>query len=129
MLKEHLIAKTSPQAHVGNIVLWENYRVTVLGERLFRLEQSDRGIFRDKATQAVWFRDMPKQNFTVDDNERIAIIDTGACKLILKKERAQVCVELDGVTVRADNYGNLLGTYRTLDNCDGDIAKRHWRPE
>ena len=129
MLKNYLIAKTSPQAHLGNIVLWENYRVTVLGERLFRLEQSDRGIFRDKATQAVWFRDMPKQNFTVDDNERTAIIDTGACKLILKKERAQVCVELNGVTVRADNYGNLLGTYRTLDNCDGDIAKRHWRPD
>ena len=126
MLKEHLIAKTRPLAHVENVVRWGEYRVTVLGNRLFRLERSERGIFRDGATQAVWFRDMPKQFFTVNQNEKTAYIDTGACRLILHKERGQVCVEMDGKSIRVDNYGNLLGTYRTLDCCDGDVFYRHW---
>ena len=126
MLKEYLIAKTNPEAHIGNFVYWEDYRVTVLGDRLFRLEQSKIKKFRDEATQAVWFRNMPLQEFTLSENDRTAIIDTGACKLILVKEREHVCVEMDGKRIRLDNTGNLLGTYRTLDNCDGDIRKRHW---
>ena len=61
MLKEHLIVKTRPQANEGNIVYWEEYRITVLGKRLFRLERSENRIFRDSATQAIWYRDMPQQ--------------------------------------------------------------------
>ncbi|MBO5362789.1 MAG: hypothetical protein J6A46_00500, partial [Clostridia bacterium] len=129
MLKEYLIAKTRPQANTENVVLWEDYRVTVLGSRLFRLEKSARRKFRDGATQAIFYRDMPKQTFTFEANEQTATVDTGVCKLILKKERGQVCVEFDGKSVRMDNYGNLLGTYRTLDNCNGDVHFRYWRPE
>ncbi len=125
-MKEHLIVKTSPKADEGNIVYWDYYRVTVLGDRLFRLEYSKRRKFRDEATQAVWFRNMPEQKFTISENDRTAIIDTGVCKLILVQERGHVCVEMGGKSIRLDNSGNLLGTYRTLDNCDGGIAKRHW---
>ena len=129
MLKEHLIVKTRPQANEGNVVRWRDYRITVLGDRLFRLEQSERGIFRDSATQAVWYRDMPKQAFAFTSDEKAAVIDTGACKLILRGDRGQVRVELNGKVVRADNSGNLLGTYRTLDCCDGDMYYRHWIPD
>lgn len=41
MLDKHLIAKTAPEANKKNVILWKNYRVTVLGERLFRLERSE----------------------------------------------------------------------------------------
>ena len=129
MLKEHLIIKTRPQANEENIVRWGVYRVTVLGDRLFRMERSERGIFRDSATQAVWYRDMPKQAFAFTSDEKTAVIDTGACKLILRGDRGQVRVELNGRVVRVDNSGNLLGTYRTLDCCDGDMHYRHWIPD
>ena len=126
MLYAHLIANTAPKACAENIVFWEHYRVTVLGARLFRLEQSENGRFRDCATQAVWFRDMPKQKFKVEILDGKAVISTSACKLILAKDRGHVCVELDGKRIFADNMGNLLGTYRTLDNCNGDTHFRHW---
>ncbi len=121
MLKEHLIVETRPQAKAENVLLWGDYRVSVLAPRLFRLERSERGIFRDDATQSVWYRDAEKQNFTFREEGDKAIVDTGECKLILTKERGQVCVELDGVLKKADNAGNLLGTYRTLDGCDGEL--------
>ena len=129
MLDKHLIVHTRPMASKENIVFWQDYRITVLGERLFRLEQSKQKRFRDKATQAVWFRDMPKVEFTFADHGETAVIDTGAAKLILSKDRGQVCVERVGRRVLANNDGNLLGTYRTLDNCSADVYYRPWIPE
>ena len=52
-----LIAKMRGKARKENVLFWKDYRVTVLSARLFRLEKSPEGIFRDCATQAVWFRD------------------------------------------------------------------------
>ena len=129
MLREHLIVKTRPQANPENIVCWGDYRITVLGSRLFRMEKSANGKFRDEATQAIWYRDFPKQFFTFEENNNTAVIDTGACRLILKEDRVQVCVEIEKRKIRLDNYGNLLGTYRTLDNCNGDTHYRRWRPD
>ena len=126
MLNAHLKVKTAPNACAENIVFFEKYRVTVLGARLFRLERSENGRFRNCATQSIWFRNMPKQKFTVDFMNDRAVISTPKCKLILAKDRGQVCVELDGKRIFADNFGNLLGTYRTLDNCNGDVHFRPW---
>lgn len=119
MLKEHLIAKTRPLAAQENVVLWENYRVTVLQDRLFRIERSEEKRFRDEATQSVWFRDMPPQEFTVSRSAERLLIRTKACRLILRKNRAECLVEWDGKLRKIDNYGNLKGTYRTLDGWDG----------
>ena len=66
MLDKHLIAITRPQAKEENIVSWKNYRVTVLQDRLFRLEYNADKSYRDEATQSVWFRDMLPQDFRVE---------------------------------------------------------------
>ena len=126
MLNERLIVKTSPKANPENIVRWRDYRVTILTDRLFRLEQSFEGKFRDDATQAVWFRNMPKQEYRLLSSDNHAVIETGACILILYKARGQVCVEINGMRRSLDNYGNLLGTCRTLDNCDGNVRFAPW---
>lgn len=126
MLHSHLIAKTAPVANEENMIYWKNYRVTVLGTRFFRLEQSECGKFRNEATQAVFYRNMPKQDFTFVDEGKTAVIDTGECKLLLSEDSGQVCVELENKRILLNNAGNLLGTYRTLDNCNGEIY-RHWR--
>ena len=75
MLNKHLIMETRPQANEGNILRWGEYRITVLGDRLFRMERSERGIFRDSATQSVWYRDMPKQAFRFMETQDGAVID------------------------------------------------------
>ena len=92
VLANHLIAKTRPRAIDENIVFWKDYRITVLSDRLFRLEISESHIYRDEATQSVWFRDMPAQRFSFKQSELEAIVDTGACKLILRADRSDCSI-------------------------------------
>ncbi len=120
MLDKHLIASTRPLANEKNVLFWKNYRVTVLADRLFRLEYSKDKKFRDDATQSVFYRDMPPQAFSVEKTEKSCVISTGACRLILAEARDDCRVELQGKRQRIDNKGNLMGTYRTLDGYDGD---------
>lgn len=119
-LSKHLIVKTRPLADAANIVLWGDYRVTVLGERLFRLENNAARKYRDAATQVVWYRDMPVQKFTVSAGEECTI-ETSACKLILREKREDCAAVLGETEIRLDNAENLFGTYRTLDCCDADM--------
>lgn len=128
-LVPHLIAKTRPQADPKNMIFWKNYRVTVLGERLFRLERSPAKKFRDGATQAVWFRDMPPVKFVASYGEEECAVQTAACKLILREKREDCAAELGGEEIKLDNEKNLLGTYRTLDGCDADAYQYGKAPE
>lgn len=119
MLDRHLVAVTRPKARQENITLWKNYRITVLQDRLFRIEHSEKKSFRDEATQSVWFRDMPAQAFSVTEEKDCLIIQTPRCKLIIKENRADCRVEFDGKQLEIVNAQNLGGTYRTLDCCNG----------
>ena len=120
MLDKHLIAKTRPIANQKNILLWKDYRVTVLGDRLFRLEKSEKHIFRDEATQTVWFRDVLPQNFTVVQKDNLLSVKTSACELILREKREDCRIKLGDKLLKLNNDFNLKGTYRTLDEYDGD---------
>lgn len=128
MLQKHLIVKTRPLANENNIVLWRDYRVTVLADGLFRVEQNAAKKFRDGATQSVWYRDMPPQTFEVAESFDRLTVKTSRCKLILRPLRKDAAVELDGKRVRLDNAHNLGGTYRTLDACNGDDFSAPWLP-
>ena len=119
MLDKHLVAVTRPKARKENIILWKNYRITVLQDRLFRMEYSPNKKFRDEATQSVWFRDMPTQEFSVTEDKSGLTIQTARCKLIVKENRKDCRVELDGKELELINAQNLGGTYRTLDCCNG----------
>lgn len=120
MLDQHLIAKTRPVANEESVVFWKNYRVTVLADRLFRLERSEKQAFRDAATLSVFYRDAAPVAFSVSKTEKECLISTGACALLLKEKREECRVLLGGKRVRIENTGNLMGTYRTLDGYDGD---------
>ena len=131
MLKKSLIAHTSPVADEKNIIKWKDYRITVLADRLFRIEKGCKHDFRDAATQTVWFRNVPPQKFSVNENSSCAEVFTERCKLVLFAEReksyAQIGRRKDGniggKKIKLSNAGNLKGTYRTLDGCDGNILK------
>ncbi len=126
MLDRHLTVKTYGTALEENIVLWRDYRVTVLDAGLFRIEKNDKCVWRDKATQSVWYRNMPPQHFSVEKGENSSKISTQRATLLLKPSIEDCMVELAGELLKIDNAGNLLGTYRTLDNCDGDMCFIDW---
>ncbi len=122
MLDKHLIAKTEPVALQENIVIEGNTRITVLADRLFRIEQEPKGHFCDKATQTVWYRKTSKISFSVEQANEELRIATDKAILVWKGFVADSYIYLAGQDKKLylNNNENLLGTYRTLDGCDGD---------
>ncbi|MBO7186857.1 MAG: DUF4968 domain-containing protein [Clostridia bacterium] len=120
MLDKHLIAKTRPIANESNIVYFNDYRITVLADRLFRIEKDSEKLFTDDATQSVWYRDAKEQDFKVKTFADKIEITTNMVKLVVNKDYAKSYAVVNGKKVKLSNKGNLLGTYRTLDGYDGD---------
>ena len=48
-----------PVAATENCIRGKNYRFTVLTDRLIRMEFDPMGIFEDRASQSIFYRDMP----------------------------------------------------------------------
>lgn len=63
------------------------YRITVLTERLVRLEYNENGFFEDKPTELVWYRNFNKPNFTVSETKNVLQITTKYFELLYKKEK------------------------------------------
>ena len=122
MLPKHLIAKTDPIANPDNIVFWKDYRITILKERLFRVEKDDKKLFNDYATQSVWFRRTPKISFQVQNGTDFIEITTQHCMLHIEDDIENAHVLLEHQRVKLDNAENLQGTCRTLD---GDFGNRN----
>lgn len=121
MLDPHLIVKTRPLADPKNMIFYKNMRVTLLTERLFRIEISEEKIFCDEATEAVWFRDMPPVAYTTEVKDDTLTIKTKGATLVITEPFENSFVLLDGFRkpAKLDNAGNLGGTITTLDMCDG----------
>lgn len=69
------------------VITGNNYRITVLTERMLRLEYNEAGIFEDRATELVINRkfDVPKFNRAETDKE--LFISTNYLKLIYQKNK------------------------------------------
>lgn len=65
----------------------EKYRITVLTERLIRLEYNQDGIFVDEPSELVWYRDFERPNFLVKEDVNYLIIKTKYFKLTYIKEK------------------------------------------
>ncbi len=156
MLEKHLIAAAAPVADKHNMVICGKRRITVLAPELFRIEEDETGTFCDDATQAVWFRNAEPADYTVEEagNESgrkrsckaesfvpeiphsgISAMDspvtitTAKVKLVLKQDLEKSEIHFpNGAKMPVFNGGNLGGTYRTLDCCDGD-QWLSWQPE
>ncbi len=59
-----------------SIILGTNYRITILTERLVRLEYNPNGIFYDEQSQWVSFRNFSKPEFTVNEDDKYLVIKT-----------------------------------------------------
>ena len=101
-----------------NRIQWEGLRVTVLTDRLIRVE---RGSFTDLPTQTVWNRDLGGVPFTTENQAGCLRILTEKVIFTVKNTGlASVTLE-DGTVVTDFQKGNLLGTARTLDTANGAV--------
>lgn len=131
----------NPKADPKAEVVFGNARFTVLGSRLVRMEWSEDGRFEDRATLGIVNRNMPVPSFTVKHSGKNLTIRTS--DLILRytgdekfdKSNLSVAFTIPGRTSKdkvwtviwspgLDDSGNLLGTVRTLDGCDGKKVNR-----
>ena len=124
MLNKHLLVKTAPMAVEENVVFFKNLRITVLFDKLFRIEKNEKGEFCDLATQSVWFRNMPKVSYSVNKTEDFIEIKTDAVTVHVEAEIADSYVLINGVKTPINNDENLLGTTRTLDQYNGEWHMR-----
>ena len=65
----------------------ENYRITVLTERLIRLEYNENNMFEDYPTELIWYRNFPKPEFSVNENNKMINISTKYFELTYLKEK------------------------------------------
>lgn len=124
MLKQSLIAKTNGKCPDKQIVLGENYRISIITPSLFRIETGNKASFIDDATQSVWFRNIESVEFTQQIEKGVLTVTTDCVKLLFntkngKVKRIDLLKENRSATLKTK--GNLKGTRRTLDMTFGAV--------
>ena len=114
-LDSALIAVTKPLAPEKSVIKGSGYRITVLTDRLIRVETSATDNYIDDATQAVWFRNLETPKYKIEKNGDKVKIVTDAVTFIINKDGKGKVIFKDGTSAYCNNKGNLLGTMRTLD--------------
>lgn len=69
------------------VIKGQKFRITVLSESLFRFEYNEKGEFIDTPTELVWYRNFPKPNFEVKQDDKYLEIRTKYARLIYTKEK------------------------------------------
>ncbi len=122
-------AQNNPVANPDAQVIAGNARFTVLTDRLIRMEWSEDGKFEDNATLGIINRNLPVPAFNVQQAGDGVVVKTK--KVTLKydgdgkftEDNLKVSFRMNGRTVTwkpgMDESGNLMGTIRTLDGCEG----------
>lgn len=126
---KRFIYETRPRALKQNMVCGKTYRFTILTPSLIRMEYSAQGIFEDRASQSVFFRDFPETQFQKESHDGWLKIETE--NLILTyKENEKFLADTLSIKLKIEpastwNYGDdfedLKGTAKTLDGANGAI--------
>lgn len=123
-----------PAADQAATVVADSVRITVLTERLIRIEHADDGRFEDRGTTAVVNRRVPVPDFHAERGERTLSIRTSALQLHVADTTAPLSAATLSAVIGSGRrriewrYGdrptsNLGGTTRTLDNCRGRLTR------
>ncbi len=114
------------------IIKGDAYRISLLTDRLIRLEYSKSNIFVDSQTQIVVNRKFPRVDFRVEENEESLVIVTKYIRLIYDKKEFSgegLRININDKNTESSSiiwyYGDandsLKGTIRTLDGVDGSV--------
>ena len=128
----------NPVAQKKATITEGNARFTVLTPEMIRIEYSPEGKFEDQATFTVVNRDLPVPAYSKSDDGEYLTIKTDKLSLRYRKgtnpkcepaspENLTVTMSLGGKPViwypGMKDPRNLRGTYRTLDNNNGDAFR------
>lgn len=69
------------------IIIGKKYRITVLTERLVRLEYNENGVFEDRPTRLILKRNFDKPSFDIKQDEKYLEIATKYFKITYQKEK------------------------------------------
>lgn len=121
---KNLMDEITPLANENQMVVAGNARFTILTDRMIRCEYSADRIFEDRASQHIWYRDLSAP-FTCEKTDEKLMIKTGKLSLVYDLKSDSFC---DSLTITSNDFSwafgdsnedNLMGTFRTLDNCVG----------
>lgn len=76
------------QSKTESTVTGKKYRFSVLTPRLIRMEYSETGEFTDLPSQFATFRDFPKTNFILEEDDKVLEISTSRFRLEYLKEKS-----------------------------------------
>ena len=116
-----------PVAAPENCISGKNYRFTVLTDRLIRMEYDPMGIFEDRASQSIFYRDMPASVYSVLRRDGVLTIRTGVLLLTYQEGKdfsadslsIQLLSEPASQWRFGESFETLGGTCKTLDEADG----------
>ena len=126
---KRFVYETRPLALTQNMVFGDKYRFTVLTSSLIRMEYNKQGIFEDRASQSVFFRDFPENKFTAGRTNGWLKLETENLILSYKEDELfasdTLSIKLKIEPASTWNYGedfeDLKGTTKTLDEANGAI--------
>ena len=128
----------APAASPEAMITFGNARFTVLTPRLIRLEWSADGTFEDRATLGIVNRCLDVPEFDVRKTSGSVTVKTEFLTLKYKgdgkfsEDNLSITFTMSDKKVKwhpgSDDSGNLLGTARTLDRCDGETLMDPYDP-
>ena len=65
MLDKHFLVALDPKANENNIILYKDYRITLIFDRLIRIEKGN--TYLDKATAAIINRNFEDVNYSLSN--------------------------------------------------------------
>src|SRR5262245_45642651 len=126
-----VLAAPDPVAGSRSVAVAGNVRITVLTDRLVRLEYAADGEFEDRPSLAVVNRRFPAVPFEASERAGRLTVDTGAVRVVCTDvgrpfSRSSLSATIGKGRGRTTwrfgqrDRGNLGGTRRTLDGWKGD---------
>lgn len=113
---------TKPKTDEAFTVTSGNTRISVLTDRLVRVETSKSGKFCDEATQSVWFRCFSAPEFEKKVSGSAIIIKTDKAEFHYNTAAGKMdYILIDGKRITNYKSENLKGTKRTLDQSFGAV--------
>lgn len=121
--KETFAFKSESKTDESYTVKKNRVRLSVLTDRLLRVEVDKKGEFTDAPTQCVICRNFATPQFkVVEDGDTLIVITTKTIFRYDTKKEIMAGISLrGGKNLTEYKSGNLKGTYRTLDQTVGEI--------
>ena len=100
----------------GNYIQGENYRITVLTERMIRIEYQEAGYFEDRITTGVVNRSFEKCAFDLTENDEGITIETS--EIVLHYDKKEPSTKGLTALVKSTGYTWNYGMgHANMDGC------------